>query len=654
MSLHRHCEVCFKAHCKVPVEISVSCVTICCRLLCGAVFHQCKESEHQFLCPNETVPCLNVNYGCPLVLPRHLLAQHLESCPASIVICSLEWNRWPAGEADTAFYKNVVQSQSSRNNLDLSMALRDQRLLFQSLKMDSLFPELVKKAKKPPPCGSQGITGTLGDPVEGNFLLRQEPKDFALASAEMVELTQEEREAIAKSKEVTGISSYTAWESIFNKELQGCKQSSNNQGLNQEGSLAPWQDGVLERLGKEVNIAEYNMYLVHHGSMLIRFGQLAACTPKERDFVYGSLEPIEVQSLHTFSVPTSYKAKRSHLRDPSTRVKTVSKAVDTSDLGITVEELPKWDEVQATLLCSLEKELKGHPICETVATDGLFVDLGTQTYDFSSAPFEAGTTLAEVTANRQLELHVQIQAESVTQRYNKSNSTFTFLCGHTLRRDEFAKHFRNAHSDVQSGLNGWFEQRCPLAYLGCNYSQKRFQPSTHKATVTYDEDLGAFAIRPEVPSNLLEGVKIISPESKHVQSLDPLSRLPFEVLQHIAGFLDSFTLFRLSQVSRLMRDVCGSLLRERGMVSLKWEKKISSHGEWTWESRRKVWQFSTLSSAVDQWSFTNMPTMAEHLKTCPFYEKQERSKPVALPSMHDDTEDGVERQCLVTMFVGHN
>lgn len=44
---------------------------------------------------------------------------------------------------------------------------------------------------------------------------------------------------------------------------------------------------------------------------------------------------------------------------------------------------------------------------------------------------------------------------------------------------------RNVHSDIQMSVNGWFEQRCPLAYLGCSYSQRRFQPSTHEATISY-------------------------------------------------------------------------------------------------------------------------------------------------------------------------
>lgn len=64
--------------------------------------------------------------------------------------------------------------------------------------------------------------------------------------------------------------------------------------------LAPWQDGVMERLAKELSPQEFNMYLVHHGRMLLTFGQIQACTPRERDFVYGSLEPITLQTVRTF------------------------------------------------------------------------------------------------------------------------------------------------------------------------------------------------------------------------------------------------------------------------------------------------------------------------------------------------------------------
>lgn len=66
--------------------------------------------------------------------------------------------------------------------------------------------------------------------------------------------------------------------------------------------LAPWQEGVMERLGQELTPQEYNMYVVHHGRMLVSFGQIQACTPREKDFVYGSLEPIPVQTLRSFKV----------------------------------------------------------------------------------------------------------------------------------------------------------------------------------------------------------------------------------------------------------------------------------------------------------------------------------------------------------------
>lgn len=65
---------------------------------------------------------------------------------------------------------------------------------------------------------------------------------------------------------------------------------------------APWHEGVLERLRDELTPQEYNMYVVHHGRMLVSFGQIEPCTPREKDFVYGSLEPIPVQTLRSFKV----------------------------------------------------------------------------------------------------------------------------------------------------------------------------------------------------------------------------------------------------------------------------------------------------------------------------------------------------------------
>jgi len=66
---------------------------------------------------------------------------------------------------------------------------------------------------------------------------------------------------------------------------------------------------------------------------------------------------------------------------------------------------------------------------------------------------------------------------------------------------------------------------------------------------------------------------------------DSLSILPFEVLCHMASFLDSLSLSQLALVSQLMRQVSSSLLQERGMVTLRWEKKTYSHGGAKWRAK---------------------------------------------------------------------
>lgn len=49
------------------------------------------------MCSHERVPCINAGYGCPLWMQRRLISEHLPVCPASVVICNAEWNRWALG-----------------------------------------------------------------------------------------------------------------------------------------------------------------------------------------------------------------------------------------------------------------------------------------------------------------------------------------------------------------------------------------------------------------------------------------------------------------------------------------------------------------------------------------------------------------------------
>ncbi len=595
--LHRHCESCHSRRCKMPIEISVSCAIMSCRLLCGAVFHLCKEEEHMLLCPNERVPCLNVEYGCLFTMCRSNLAKHLTVCPASVVSCSMEWNRWPIEESETPeFYENILKENYTQEPLDLSMALRDQQHLFHSLKMKTLFPELIEKVAE------EASVVVLEGAVGGEPLSNGVEEAFGSSSTEIEEggPTQEEREELARNPYLANLESYNIWEKMFSMELSGCKHTIKYLEQNPETShkekkpqanpstLEVLQEELptkIESLDAPTDIPQYNF--MDEDKFLIATSLFACDTRPKKRLVYEHLEPMKIKTVCTFKVPTSFKAKQSCIRNPSHNKK-VNSSVDTSDLGADIDDMPKWDEVQATLLCSLERELRGHLIAESGSTDALLLDVGTQTYDFYSAPFKAEASLADISADRTLKLHVHIQAESVTRRHNKSSSVFTYLCNHIFRRDEFPSHYKNVHSDIQSCVSGWFEQRCPLSYLGCTFIQRRFQPSSHRATVFYNKELSTFCLRPEVSDKLYEGIKPVTVERKRARNTDALSRLPFEVLVHIAGFLDSFTLSQLALVSHLMREVCRILLHDRGMVSLKWEKKVYSHGGWCWRARKRV------------------------------------------------------------------
>lgn len=143
----------------VRPEPGASCDLMGCPLVCGAVFHSCKHSEHRLLCPLERVPCLNSGFGCPFTLPRARLAEHLLVCPGSVVCCTMEWNRWPVSYADRKSYEHLscggggspggINGGGNGNGscggggepdrpveqLDMALALQDQRMLLESLRV---------------------------------------------------------------------------------------------------------------------------------------------------------------------------------------------------------------------------------------------------------------------------------------------------------------------------------------------------------------------------------------------------------------------------------------------------------------------------------------------------------------------------------------
>uniref|UniRef100_A0A3P9IQ39 F-box protein 40, tandem duplicate 2 n=1 Tax=Oryzias latipes TaxID=8090 RepID=A0A3P9IQ39_ORYLA len=699
---HVHCDSCFSRRCRARVEASVCCALIPCRLLCGALFHLCKEEDHLLLCPNVRVPCLNAEYGCPVQLPRSSRAAHLQVCPASVVCCSMEWLRWPTDDTDPHGFKalkdNVLEESAAQNGaLDVAMSLVDQTDLYERLRMKPLYPELMEEDEE------EIKEEERKEAATGWTVSEEQPQDPSQGLPPKSAFESNGVEEVAQNSSKQGLvfnkEKFNLMEMMFSMDKGGCTvaqekletqrqaQSSGEKGINRHGrdpeeagmqdktnathtnlepdtsaaatnlsehdtsrtGQAPWQDGVLDRLGQELTPQEYNMYVVHHGRMLLAFGQIEACTPREKDFVYGSLEPIPVQTVRTFKIPDSYHYRqRVHKYDTAARVQTEHCSIDTSDLEVS-EDTWFTDEAKATLLGYAEQAVMGHKISETKGADGLYVDVGTQTHSFRSAPFKGKTTLAEVMAGRPLKLHLQLQAESVNSRNNRASCAFTFICGHTFHRKEYSTHFRNVHSDIQTCLSGWFEQRCPLSYLGCTYSQRRFQPSSQDATVTYNQQLKCFNLRPtNLPGSPSDSSPAQDNEGEHLRG-DCLSTLPFEVLCHMATFLDSLSLCQLALVSRLMRQVCFSLLHERGMVTLRWGRKACTQGRFKWEAKL-VWEFSHLFSSVDSWRQLDIPPMSAHLKVCPHYQMYTHSEPIALPSMSEKQMGSEKRQRLINLL----
>ncbi|KAA8586813.1 hypothetical protein FQN60_000649 [Etheostoma spectabile] len=575
----------------------------------------------------------------------------------------MEWNRWPVNDAhshpNTELHENLLREGEQRGSLDLAMALKDQDLLFHSIKMKKLFPELisvdeeeeeekkrkkkqekeeVEKAAAKDASSQTGKSFNMFDIYNPDI---RKDKDEDEVEREQ-EPTQEEREATDRLN-ADQLESYSAWERMFSMEMGGCREAGEahrDQGLSKDKGLGT----LTEEDTADTCVGATASNSCKQGSSAHNASSTSSSCPAvklKKKFEYGYVEPMKIISVRTFKTPTSFSAKQSRIRNPGF-YKRESRAVDTSDLGVELEEMPVWEEVQ--------KEKRGHLIAESVFTDALLQDEGTQTYNFLSAPFRTNTSLAELTAAKPLELHLQLQVESVTSRHNKASSAFTFLCGHTFQRREYGKHYKNSHSDIHMGVNGWFEQRCPLANLGCTYSQKRFQPSTQKATISYNKDLGCFSLQPITPVSLSDTSQTSSSSEDSFTAQrkrgdlrgggeDSLSSLPFEVLCHIASFLDSLSLSQLAL--------------ERGMVTLRWEKKTYSHGGAKWRVKQMVWQFSTLFSPVETWAFQDMPSMSEHLKVCYCYERESRTEKIHLPCIREEkvqNKTSCKDSTLVSLF----
>ncbi|XP_046870460.1 F-box only protein 30-like isoform X1 [Hypomesus transpacificus] len=839
---HAHCVTCVSQRCMTRPERGVSCDLVTCSLVCGASFHACKGSEHRLLCPLERVPCLNSGFGCPATLIRHRMPAHLQVCPAGVVCCTMEWNRWPVSCLDYTSYESLSRGVEEVEQLDMALALQDQRTLLESLKVVAMAPTIersppVAESKRnslsdsvkpaatsvacPPmasttePCSSLALPPVLPPTSAKDKIANGINGLNEEQYSKLYEATVETARSLAAALDVLSSASTSD-----NNQLECVNEASvvpHSEGSdgavelsNGLESKAPVTEGVgvkecygqlhqatvqlrrslvsaLGVLGNTVKDTDpINRALsdlrvepscsshqskpvdptdvdvkdgmaglipavsgaVSHAAVVEATDRLpelsgqamelstevrdkqslcngcldgkrtengaechasdAADNPQEgpsgsslepicsaavQDRVHSVLAPplpsaprqeptphsvlplappLQVQQeiaqraghvvledrgterkfqnhqlLRGLGQYTLCNGRRTLFSDRSLyryRPKMEDKAVDTSDLE--QEEDPmglgEIDLITAALLFCLEESRECRRISDTVYVDGFHVDFGTQTFTFPAAILVTSTRVGDVAsasacdhAAPQLSypspfrtLRLDLVLEEVPQirniPSNRFQHMFSFVCGQLFRRDEYSSHFKNVHEDIHAGLNGWMEHRCPLAYYGCTYSQRRLCPSTQGSKVIHDRNLRSFGVQP-------------GPDDEHVNvsQVDQFSGLPFEILRHVAGFLDGFSLCQLSMVSRTMRDVCSSLLQSRGIVELRWERKHypNANGSFSWQIKDRVWRFSTAFSPVSEWRFAKVPSMSDHLGKCRYNTVERKSEAFPLPSM---------------------
>lgn len=628
---HAHCNNCFNLHCTFTDDPVVTCEVVQCEQLCGARYHQCKQTEHKQLCPLQRVPCINAVYGCTASLVRSALSSHLTVCPASVIHCTMEWNRWPVYSSERQSHQPTqILSHTDTDQLDIALALRDQRMLTKSMrasrKTRQILTNSVNRKHPAVPLDKQ--------------LTNLENVDEIKELEHLLQTMQEEKseEERRRSRSYPGLRDSICSELIKRKYSYGYEDQHEPNGAS--GYDPPYYP-------PEVYDAYPYIHCSHCDRRKERLERIlgsqdsADTDEEEKDEAMDDDRPEREQHGAT-------RRKEWHHNGCSNHVSGCEKK-GTSEDGSkqSIHDSPKSQHSSG----SSDVELQPPALFVTSSTTG----------DLSAAPSRGYAKLLVIQPQNGLasfgknghSLGLDLSMESITRYQAKPDSMYTFLCAQEFRRDEFANHFKNVHSDIHGGLNGWLEQRCPLAPYGCTYSQRRLYPGMHGAKIVHSQKLESFGIQMEHSSKSADrhrqerredgaianwvsssprrdGDQVfqdarngedtqemdadqVNGQSDTPTGRDHLSSLPFELLQYLFRFLDSFSLCNSAMVSKLLRQICSSLLEERGMVVLLWEKQDKG-----WQVSYKAWLYSTAFSPVHSWGFENYAPIGQHLKTCPY------------------------------------
>ncbi|XP_076030354.1 F-box only protein 30-like isoform X2 [Oratosquilla oratoria] len=610
INIHFHCEHCIKLYkCQERPKPGWSCEIMNCDNGCGLRFHTCKLEEHLMLCTHARVPCINAGNGCPHFIHRWEMGEHLSVCPASVIICNAEWNRWALGakEREKVTLGRQMTALYEPTHLDVALALRDQELV----------NEMHKLSREARAILCNGITRRY--PPLPYTLRGSHPHSYACSRstsrAQSQSTTDEEEDALTP-----GLSTSVCTKLLKKSPVSSQPEQPNN-GLKELGAddydVAGEKKKMEEkRQQRNRNIDDITALCCTHGIMkdLCHFCRY---DPDEPDFKVAKVwrETLSVKDPENMKWVQEPRVEKIRKRGPLGMIM-YAKVEDSDE-----------EDVE-------ESDKKNLIIDETGRVIG-------KRARFRTPPPAALTPGA---------LTVELGLKHYSRHQTKPRPMFTFQCMQEMRRDEFSYHYQNVHSEIQESLDGWLLHRCPLQCYGCPYAHMRLHPGKKDSDVVYCHTLQAFGAKPILnyqpelkgewrsrsPSvdRTLHGLGSLRlqpikasmrsiPEEQaekdmqYFASSAHITLLPIETLQHIARFLDGFSLNNLSLTCHLLRDVCMSLLDERGLVIQEWVRCVENN-KIRWQQGRKRWFFSKCFEQVGQWGFKDTKHMGDHLAKCPF------------------------------------
>uniref|UniRef100_A0A914HT77 TRAF-type domain-containing protein n=1 Tax=Globodera rostochiensis TaxID=31243 RepID=A0A914HT77_GLORO len=107
---HKHCVSCFKSRCS-----SAECAMCNCPD-CGVRMHICKLEDHREggVCLRALSACPNALYGCTARMRRHALNEHIQHCPASLLLCPFTRNRHFVSTRAKTMLKRIARGYSTQ------------------------------------------------------------------------------------------------------------------------------------------------------------------------------------------------------------------------------------------------------------------------------------------------------------------------------------------------------------------------------------------------------------------------------------------------------------------------------------------------------------------------------------------------------------